>query len=126
MESYYLKRKNGTALPREDRQFLKKVEDGICYRGDMHHEMPLLREENFQLPNDRLQAVQRLHGLKKRLQGDPKYHADYTTFESENIDKEYAQKVNVEELAPQKGKVWYLPHFGSLSPQKTKQHLRGI
>ena len=123
MESYYLKRKNGTALPREDRQFLKKVED---YRGDMHHEMPLLREENFQLPNDRLQAVQRLHGLKKRLQGDPKYHADYTTFESENIDKEYARNVNVEELAPQKGKVWYLPHHGSLSPQKTKQHLRGI
>ena len=80
MESYYLKRKNGTALPREDRQFMKKVEDGICYRCDMHHEMPLIREENFQLPNDRLQAVQRLHGLKKRLQGDPKYHADYTTF----------------------------------------------
>ena len=52
MESYYLKRKNGTALPREDRQFLKKVEDGICYRDDMDHEMPLLREENFQLPNE--------------------------------------------------------------------------
>ena len=81
MEPYYLKRENGITLPEEFRQFLKKVEDGVCYRGDMHHEMPLsFREENIQLPNDRLQAVQCLHGLKKRLQVDPKYHADCTSF----------------------------------------------
>ena len=83
----FAERENGIVLPKEEkwnrtsqRRSSVPEEDGICYRCDMHHEMPLLREENFQLPNDRLQAVQRLHGLKKRLQGDPKYHADYTTF----------------------------------------------
>ena len=65
-----------------------------------------------------LQAVQRLHGLKKRLQGDPKYHADYTTFESDNIDKEYARKVNVEELAPQKGKSGTYLIMGVYHPRK--------
>lgn len=90
MEPHYVKGENGTALPREDRQFLKKVEDRICYRGDMHHEIHLsFREENVQLPNDHLQEVQCLHSLKKRLQGDPKYHADYTSFKYEIIVKRY-------------------------------------
>ena len=121
MEPYYLKRENGITLPGEFRQFLKKVEDGVCYRGDMHHEMPLsFREENIQLPNDRLQAVQCLHGIKKRLQVDPKYHADCTSFKSKIIDEGYTRKVNVEELAPQEGKVWYLPYLvmGVYHPRK--------
>ena len=31
----------GVGLSREDRQFLKIVEDGIHHRDDMHYEMPL-------------------------------------------------------------------------------------
>ena len=72
----FAKREYGVALSREDRQFLKIVEDGIYHRDDMHYEMPLpFREKNVQLPNNRPQAEQRLHGLKK-LQGDGKYRAD--------------------------------------------------
>ena len=53
---------------REDRQLLRIVEEGIRHRDDMHYEIPLpFRESNVQLPNNRSQAVQRLHGLKKRL-----------------------------------------------------------
>lgn len=65
--------------------------------------MPLPFEgKNFQLPNSCLQAVQPLHGLKKKLQGDLKHCVDFTSFRTEIIDKGYARKVNVEQLAPQK------------------------
>ena len=40
--------------------------------------------------------------LKKKLQGDLKYCADFTSFRTEIIDKGSARKVNVEQLAPQK------------------------
>lgn len=69
----------------------------------MHREMPLPFEgKNVQLSNNRLQAVQPLHGLKKKLQGHLKYCADFTSFRTEIIDKGSARKVNVEQLAPQK------------------------
>ncbi|KAK2564378.1 hypothetical protein P5673_011803 [Acropora cervicornis] len=115
----FAERKNGVALSRDDRQFLKIVEEGIRHRNDMHYEIPLpFREGNVQLPNNRSQAVQRLHGLKKRLQGDRQYRAEYVSFISEIIEKGYARKVSAEELPPEEGKVWYLPHHGVYHPKK--------
>ena len=37
----FAERENGVALSREDRQFLKIVEEGIRHRDDMHYEIPL-------------------------------------------------------------------------------------
>ena len=112
-------RKNRVALLREDRQFLKIVEEGICHRDDMHYQIPLpFREVNVQLPNNRSQAVQRPHGLKKRLQGDMQYRAEYVSFMSEIIEKGYTRKVSAEELPPEEGRVWYLPHRGVYHPKK--------
>ena len=109
----FAERKNGVALSRDDRQFLKIVEEGIRHRDDMNYEIPLpFREGNVQLPNNRSQAVQRLHGLKKRLQGDMQYRAEYVSFISEIKEKGYARKVSAEELPHEEGKVWYLPHHG--------------
>ena len=54
LELDFAERENGVALSREDRQFLKILEDGICHRDDMHYEMPLpIREKNVQLSNNR-------------------------------------------------------------------------
>ena len=60
----FAEKKYGVALSREDPQFLKIGEDGIHHRDDMHYET-----------NNRPQAEQRLHGLKKRLQGEERYRA---------------------------------------------------
>ena len=47
----------------------------------MHYEMPLpFRKKNVQLPINHPQAEQRLQGLKKRLQGDARYRADYCIY----------------------------------------------
>ena len=78
LELDFAERKNGVALSREDRQFLKTVDEGIRHSDDMHYKVPLsFREVNVQLHNNRSQAVQRLHGLKRRLQGDMQYRAEY-------------------------------------------------
>ena len=110
----FAERKNGVALSRDDLQVLKIVQEGIRHRDDKHYEITLpFIEGNVQLPNNRSQAVQRLHGLKKRLQGDMQCRAEYVSFISEIIEKRYAPKVSAEE-----GKVWYLPHHGVYHPKK--------
>ena len=79
----FAERENGVALSREDCQFLRIVEEGICHRDDMHYEISLsCRESNVQLPSNRSQAVQRLHSLKKRFQGDTQHRAEYVSFMS--------------------------------------------
>ena len=60
----FAEREYGVAFSREDRRFLKVVEDGIHHRGDIHYEMFLpFREKNVQLPKNCPQAEQCLHGL---------------------------------------------------------------
>ena len=115
----FAERENGVTLSREDHQFLRIVEEGIRHRDDMHYEIPLpFRESNVQLPNNRSQAVQCLHHLKKRFQGDTQYCAEYVSFISEIIEKRYARKISAEELPPKEGKVWDLPHHGVYHPKK--------
>lgn len=46
------------------------------------------------------------------------YRTEYVSFISEIIEKGYAWKVSAEELPPQEGKVWYLPHHGVCHPKK--------
>ena len=44
--------------------------------------------------------------------------AEYVSFISEVIEKGYARKVSAEELPPEEGNVWYLPHHGVYHPKK--------
>ena len=117
LELDFAERENEVALSREDRQFLKIVEEGIRQRDDMYYEIPLpFKESNVQLPTNRSQTVQCLHGLKKRFQGDKQYRAEYISFMSEIIEKGYTREVSAEELPPKEGKVWYLPPHGVYHP----------
>ena len=62
----FTEREYGVALSREDRQFLKVIEDGIHHRDDMNYEMPLpFREKNVQLPNNRPQAEHTCTALRR-------------------------------------------------------------
>ena len=115
----FSERENGMAMSQEDREFLRKAKEGIHHREDSHYELPLpFREQDVQLPNNRPQAAQRLIGLKKRLESNDKYRADYVDFMTGIIDKGYARKIDSEDLATQKGKVWYLPHHGVYHSKK--------
>ena len=123
MELHY-QRGKWNALSREDRQFLKIVGDGICHRGDVHHEMPLPFEgKNVQLPNNRLQAVQPLHGLKKETPRWPEVLCWLHQLQDWNYRQGICPKGERWTTSSSKeGKVCHLAHHGSLSPAKTKQH----
>ena len=100
-------------------------------------EIPLpLRNENMTMPNNRVQALNRLNGLLRTFKRKPGMQSDYLRFMSDVIDRGHAEIVPIEkssespipppvvtteskENAP--ANVWYLPHFGVYHPRKPDQ-----
>ena len=66
------------ALSHDYRLFLKKVEEGIHQLPSGHYELPLpLKRDDLILPNNKQQAANRLHQLRRRFKRDTKYKEDY-------------------------------------------------
>ena len=64
-------------ISREDREFLDILETGTRKDG-AHYEVPLpFRNIGIQLPNNRNQAVKRMHHLKRRFIKDPQFFEEY-------------------------------------------------
>ena len=66
-------------------------------------------------------AQQRLKKLKTKLERDNQHESDYKMFIEDMITKGYAEAVPATDLVTNYGKVWYIPHHGSLSSKKTKK-----
>ena len=88
------------------------------------------------MPNNRVQALNRLNGLLRTFKRKPGMQSDYLRFMSDVIDRGHAEIVPIEkssespipppavtteskENAP--ANVWYLPHFGVYHPRKPDQ-----
>ena len=70
-------------LSKEDRRFLNIAEMGIHQCDDSHYELPLPLKEGFKgLPNNRDDAVRRMHHLKKRFSSpiSTEYKEEYMKF----------------------------------------------
>lgn len=105
----------------EDERFLRILEDGVKKRPDGHYEMPLpLKSDNVSLPNNRQLAVKRWNQLNARFKKNPKFFADYQIFMKDLISQ-CAEKVPVDRLEVQDGKVNYVPHTGVYHPKKPGQ-----
>ena len=115
----FSERECGKGLSKEDLRFLENAEQGICHREDKHYEMPLpFKDNNIKLPNNCYVAKQRLCGLKRKLQSDGKYQADYVKFMNDIIEKGYTRKIEEKELPTKEGRTWYIPHHGVYHPHK--------
>ena len=68
------------------------------------------------LHSNKPMAEHRLSLLKKRLQRNPVIFSKYKDFIDDLLQKNYAQKVKVEDLG--KLATWYLPHHPVFHPQK--------
>ena len=102
-------------ISREDREFLDILETGTRKDG-AHYEVPLpFRNIGIQLPNNRNQAVKRMHHLKRRFIKDPQFFEEYKRQMEELVSKCYAKKTDIK---PDNGKLWYLPHHGVKHPSK--------
>ncbi|XP_041354482.1 uncharacterized protein LOC121372257 [Gigantopelta aegis] len=105
----------------EDKKFVQKVNKSIKLI-DGHYEIDLpFRDENVKLPNNHNQAKERMMGLKKKMERNSKFHADYKVFMDNILDKGYAEQVPDDELFKDDGRVWYIPHHGIYHPRKPEK-----
>ena len=96
-------------ISREDRKFLDILETDTKKDGT-HNGVPLpFRNSGIQLPDNRNQAIKRMHHLKRRFIKDPQFFEEYKRQMEELISKCYAKKTDVK---PDNGKLRYLPHHG--------------
>lgn len=103
-------------MSQEDLQFLRILQEGITKSEDGAITLPLPFREKPILPNNRIQAEQRLHQLIQRFKKDEQFKAEYFKFVEEMISNGHAEPV--EEIAGKPGNVWYLPHFAVHHPKK--------
>lgn len=108
------------SMSREDQRFMELVTNS-AKQVDGHFQINLpLRKGDVSMPNNKKIVEQRALYLKKRLQKDSSFHADYTAFLNALLAKGYAKRVPEEDLECSDGKVWYLPHHGVYHPTKKK------
>ena len=105
------------SISKEDEKFLIKVEREVILV-DGHYQLPLpFRKDDVKMPNNRKQAEQRAHWIKKKF-GNKQFREDYVTFMNGIISKGYAREVPKANMKIDEGKTWYLPHHGIYHPNK--------
>ena len=118
MELDFNEYKHDKMLSVEDREFLRILENGIHQLPDQHYEMPLpfKHDQPPELPNNKVQAIQRLVQLRKRMKRDTKYRDDYEDFMANIISSGFAEEVPDSEL--ENCNAWYIPHHGVYHSKK--------
>lgn len=112
--------KEEQVLSFQDRWFLEIMSSNLCHREDNHSELPLpLKDQTLEMPNNKEMALNHLGKLKQRLKRDRHYREHYQAFMRETIMKRsQAERVPINELFLNNGRVWYIPHHGVYPPQK--------
>ena len=104
------------SMSQNDRKALH-IMDGSAKLSNAHYEIALpWKNDPPLLMNNKSQARQRLHPLKKRFTRDSALHKKYRDFMDDLINKGYARKVSKKDL--DNSNVWYLPHHAVFHPQK--------
>lgn len=114
------KRPDERGLSLEDEIFMAKIERETIFQ-DGNYTIPLpFRQTNLRMPNNREQATKRANWQRRKMQRDPNYHKEYTTFITKMLDNGYAMRVPADRLTAPTGELWFLPHHGVYHPQKRK------
>lgn len=107
-------------MSREERKFVEIMESSAQFKnGHYTFQMPF-KGKDVSMPNNFGVAMQRVHGLKRRLQKDASFHEEYNNFLADVISNGYAEEVPQHQLETPTGKVWYIPHHGVYHPRKRK------
>ena len=120
---------NEPSLSREGRTFLEIIERGIHKNATGNWELPLPfistgRCQRQTMPNNCVQAMQRLQGLLKTSTRKPEMKADYLEFMGKIIEKGHASPVPWDDAPPHPGRSWYLLHFATY--HNTKHTIRVV
>ena len=94
-------------------------------RGNWEMLLPF-RNERQTMPNNQVQAMQRLQGLLKTFARTLEMKADYLGFMGKIIDKGHASAIPSKEVPPPPGRSWYLAHFATYHNNNKAHHSRRI
>ena len=109
--------KNMVEISKDDKAFLKTVEESTIKCGD-HYVIPLpFKKDNLIMSNNRKQAMQKLIYLKRRFSKYPAFFEDYKQFMSNLLVKGYARRLDDSPV----GRTWYIPHHGVYHPSKPRK-----
>ncbi|XP_015778928.1 PREDICTED: uncharacterized protein LOC107356819 [Acropora digitifera] len=110
---------NHTELSQEERLFIESVKKSVELKNG-HYEIALpFKDVQRPVPNNRVQAEQRVIWLKKRLEKNPELLNDYKGFVQDIVTKGYAQKVSEHSKESDcEGNTWFIPHHGIYHPHK--------
>jgi len=103
-------RKSLKSMSVEDHKAMKIIENTIS-KVDGHYQIGLLgKQEDPDLPFNRVAAQARLHHLKRHFSRDPDLEAKYRAVIEEYVNKGYARKLTPEEATKRSRITWYLLH----------------
>lgn len=104
-----------------DQRALSILEKTCNKINDNRYEAGLLwRTDAEIMPNNKKQALSRLHNLENKLDKNINLKTEYTKQIDHLIKANYAERVDAPATSP---RTWYLPHFSVIHPQKGKVRL---
>ena len=120
----------GVAIPKNlpKSKQLQRAEDilkSTTKRVGQRFETGLLwKTDSFTYPEILKMAYKRLTSTEKKLKKDPALAETYSKRIEDYILKGYARKLTPEEIEMRHGRIWYLPHFPVVNPNKPEKPAR--
>lgn len=103
----------------EENKALKIMESTAKRRPDGRFEIGLLwRNQPHDLPDSELMSLRRLEGLKRSLKHKPEILEAMEKQIADYLEKGYIREVTQQEINENRARVWYLPIFVALNPNK--------
>ncbi|XP_062538103.1 uncharacterized protein LOC134206403 [Armigeres subalbatus] len=111
--------KSDKALVSQQNQRAQMLLETLTRRIDGRYESGLLwKYEDVRLPDSKAMALKRWKCLKNRLNKDPVLSEALNAKITDHISKGYIRKLTVEEQQNPRSRVWYLPIFPVVNPNK--------
>lgn len=107
-----------TLLSTDDRRACLLLDSLTTCIGNRYETGLLWRSDNCRLPDSRPMALRRFHLLEKRMQKNPELAVAIDQKIADYLTKGYIRKVQDEERKPAATRVWYLPVFPVVNPNK--------
>lgn len=107
-------------MSREEKKFMEIKESSAQLQHEHYTFQLPFKGKDVSMPNNLGVAMQRVRGLKRKLQNVASFHEEYKNFLADVISNGYAEEVPQHQLKTPTGKVWYIPHHGIYHPRKGK------
>ncbi|XP_062701742.1 uncharacterized protein LOC134285262 [Aedes albopictus] len=102
----------------EDERAMKQLRELTQFNGVRYESGLLWRRDSERLPNNKAMALKRFNHLERRMEKDSELARIVKEKLIEYVTKGYARKLTTEELAENHERVWYLPVFPVVNPNK--------